>query len=118
MYRVGAARRGGPAVPALDRTPRAAALVGGTNPCNSGVNLSGSWRQGHSTTYNTRSRLSRLQRIQLAAWRVISIQGIPRPADVQRKGSASDVSPWEPAAPSGNQRPSNKSGASLAWILA
>ena len=29
---------------------------GGTNPCDVGLDLSGSWQQGHSATYNTLSR--------------------------------------------------------------
>ncbi|XXG87729.1 hypothetical protein AAC387_Pa12g0174 [Persea americana] len=30
---------------------------GGTNLCDMGLNLSGSWQQGHSATYNTPSRI-------------------------------------------------------------
>lgn len=30
---------------------------GGTNPCDAGLDLSGSWQQGHSTTYNAPSRI-------------------------------------------------------------
>ena len=29
---------------------------GGTNPCDAGLDLSGSWQQGHSATYNAPSR--------------------------------------------------------------
>ncbi|KAJ3668722.1 hypothetical protein LUZ60_017893 [Juncus effusus] len=37
---------------------------GGTNPCDKGLDLSGSWQQGHSATYNCPvAYLSRLQRI-------------------------------------------------------
>ena len=31
--------------------------LGGTNLCDMGLNLSGSWQQGHSATYNTPSRI-------------------------------------------------------------
>nr|DAD47201.1 TPA_asm: hypothetical protein HUJ06_017138 [Nelumbo nucifera] len=34
-----------------------AKLGGGTNRCDRGMNLSGSWQQGHSATYNTPSRI-------------------------------------------------------------
>ena len=30
---------------------------GGTNPCDMGLDLSGSWQQGHSATYNAPSRI-------------------------------------------------------------
>jgi hypothetical protein len=30
---------------------------GGTNPCDTGLDLSGSWQQGHSATYNAPSRI-------------------------------------------------------------
>lgn len=30
---------------------------GGTNPCDVGLDLSGSWQQGHSATYNAPSRI-------------------------------------------------------------
>ena len=30
---------------------------GGTNPCDAGLDLSGSWQQGHSATYNAPSRI-------------------------------------------------------------
>ena len=30
---------------------------GGTNRSDKGLNLSGSWQQGHSATYNTPSRI-------------------------------------------------------------
>ncbi|DAD49502.1 TPA_asm: hypothetical protein HUJ06_031852 [Nelumbo nucifera] len=30
---------------------------GRTNRCDRGLNLSGSWQQGHSATYNTPSRI-------------------------------------------------------------
>ena len=30
---------------------------GGTNRCDMGLDLSGSWQQGHSATYNTPSRI-------------------------------------------------------------
>jgi hypothetical protein len=32
-------------------------LGGGTNPCDVGLDLSGSWQQGHSATYNAPSRI-------------------------------------------------------------
>ncbi|DAD49358.1 TPA_asm: hypothetical protein HUJ06_000021 [Nelumbo nucifera] len=32
-------------------------LGGGTNRCDRGLNLSGTWQQGHSATYNTPSRI-------------------------------------------------------------
>ena len=32
-------------------------LGGGSNRCDMGLNLSGSWQQGHSATYNTPSRI-------------------------------------------------------------
>ncbi|KAG9438839.1 hypothetical protein H6P81_021244 [Aristolochia fimbriata] len=66
---------------------------GGTNRCDMGLNLSGSWQQGHSATYNTPSAyLSRLQRIQIAARSGIVLQGGPRRlrrADIE--GSKSNV---------------------------
>ena len=30
---------------------------GGTNPCDARLDLSGSWQQGHSATYNAPSRI-------------------------------------------------------------
>lgn len=30
---------------------------GGTNPCGEGLDLSGSWQQGHSAAYNTPPRI-------------------------------------------------------------
>ena len=32
-------------------------MGGGTNRSDVGLNLSGSWQQGHSATYNTLSRI-------------------------------------------------------------
>lgn len=32
-------------------------LGGGTNLCDEGLDLSGSWQQGHSATYNAPSRI-------------------------------------------------------------
>ena len=32
-------------------------IGGGTNPCGVGLDLSGSWQQGHSATYNAPPRI-------------------------------------------------------------
>jgi hypothetical protein len=37
--------------------PGAGVEGGGTNPCDVGLDLSGSWQQGHSATYNAPSRI-------------------------------------------------------------
>jgi hypothetical protein len=44
----------------LNRPPnlfRLQEFGGGTNPCDVGLDLSGSWQQGHSATYNAPSRI-------------------------------------------------------------
>ena len=54
------AEAGGPRMPWVNPPVTAVGAgrgVGGTNPCDVGLDLSGSWQQGHSATYNAPSRI-------------------------------------------------------------
>src|SRR5664279_1939312 len=46
-----------PRYPPAGSRERCVCKGGGTNPCDVGLDLSGSWQQGHSATYNAPSRI-------------------------------------------------------------
>lgn len=66
---------------------------GGTNPCDAGLDLSGSWQQGHSATYNAPSRFKSSAKDSARRPLGRELRGGP-PRRVGRAGWANGTGPW------------------------
>jgi hypothetical protein len=89
---------------------------GGTNPCDAGLDLSGSWQQGHSATYNAPSRFKSSAKDSARRPLGRELRGGP-PRRVGRAGWANGTGPWAANALTWVGAGGEQRRRLLAWIL-